>query len=201
MYSKRSRSRYNPLPTWIPAQRHSLQRLLRFSRHAGRFQDRTHPRSPHLSIAALIKAGLPVFKANPADLSVPEGAVGPRPAASAEIPPPAGVVRMNPYVMLEQKPLTEESARSDIGIADYAMDTYIGGIDELDRGFLNAYTLPELWAKIPILGALPFAGAPGTVTNQERAMRLYRLEQKAEILKEQQDFDAIGKLEAEALAL
>ena len=120
-------------------------------------------------IAALIKAGLPVFKANPADLSVPEGAVGPRPAASAQIPPPAGVVRTNPYVMLEQKPLTEESARSDIGIADYAMEHNIGGIDELDRGFLNAYTLPELWAKSPILGALPFAGAPGTVTNQERA--------------------------------
>jgi hypothetical protein len=47
---------------------------------------------------------------------------------------------------------------------------------------------------------LPFAGPAGTVTNQERAMRRYRLDQKAEILKEQQDFDALGKLEAKAAA-
>ena len=151
-------------------------------------------------VAALIKAGLPVFEARPGDLKVPDGAVAPRPAASADIPPPAGVVRMNPYVMIEKRPLTEEAVMTNRARADFAMDTYLGGIDEFDRGLLNAYTLPELWAKIPMLGMLPFAGPAGTVTNQERAMRRYRLDQKAEILKEQQDFDALGKLEAKAAA-
>ena len=149
-----------------------------------------------------IKAGLPIFDAKPADLNVPDKAVSPAPAvvspapAVSEAATSPGVVRMDPYVMLEKRPLTDEAVMTDKSWAEFAMDKYLGGLDQFDRGFLNAYTLPELWAKIPVIGRLPFAGPAGTVTNEERAMRLLRLDQKADILREQKDFEVLGRSEA-----
>lgn len=155
--------------------------------------DTAPPASTELK--SLIKAGLPVFGTKPADLAVSDKAVSPAPAVSEAAASP-GVVRMDPYVMLDKRPLTDEAVMTDKSWADFAMDKYLGGIDQFDRGLLNAYTLPELWAKIPIVGRLPFAGTPGTLTNEERAMRLLRLDQKADILKEQKDFEVLGRSEA-----
>ena len=145
-------------------------------------------------VKSLIKAGLPVFDAKPADLNVPDKAVSPTPVAQEAAASP-GVVRMDPYVMLDKRPLTEEAVMTDRSWAEFAMDKYLGGLDQFDRGFLNAYTLPELWAKIPVIGRLPFAGPAGTLTNEERAMRLLRLDQKADILREQRDFEVLGRSE------
>jgi hypothetical protein len=137
-----------------------------------------------------------VFGGKSADLKVPDGAVAPAPAAAESAA--QGVVRMDPYVMQEKRPLTDAAVMTDRSWAEFAMDRYLGGIDGFDRGLLNAYTLPELWAKIPVLGRLPFAGPAGTLTNEERAMRLLRRDQKADLLKEQRDFEALGRSEAGA---
>jgi hypothetical protein len=146
-------------------------------------------------VKSLIKAGLPIFDAKPADLNVPDKAVSPAPATPEAATTP-GVVRMDPYVMLDKRPLTEDAVMTDRSWAEFAMDKYLGGLDQFDRGFLNAYTLPELWAKIPVIGRLPFSGPAGTLTNEERAMRLLRLDQKADILKEQKDFEVLGRSES-----
>ncbi len=147
-------------------------------------------------ISAMIKAGLPVFESKPEDLKVDKSALAEKPKALAEFAPPSGVVRMSPYVMREKKPLTDDVILNSKGVTFEAMDKYLGSTDGWDRGFLNAYTLPELWSKVPLLGMIPFAGPPGTVTNEERALRLYRADRRAELLKEQADFVAFGKTEA-----
>jgi hypothetical protein len=149
-------------------------------------------------ISAMIKAGLPVFEARPGEMKIGTRAIPDKPRGAGDPAPPFEVVRMSPYVTREKKPLTDEIVLNEKGVAFEAMDRYLGGLDTLDRGFLNAYTLPELWSKIPILGALPFAGPNGTVTNEERAMRLFRAEKRAEILKEFSDFVTLGKLEGTA---
>lgn len=146
-------------------------------------------------ISAMIKAGLPVFEAKPGEMRVATMAIPDKLRGAADFAPPPEVVRMSPYVMREKKPLTDEFVLTQKGVSFEAMDKYLGGLDTLDRGFLNAYTLPQLWSKIPILGMLDFTGPNGTVTNEERAMRLFRAEKRAEILKEFSDFVTLGKLE------
>jgi hypothetical protein len=50
------------------------------------------------------------------------------------------------------------------------VDKYMGPSDGIDRGILNRFTLAQLWAKIPIIGRLPFVGTPVHVTQAERAL-------------------------------
>ena len=146
------------------------------------------------SAASMIKAGLPAFEVKPDAIAISATEPLRRLSDPAELAPSTGVVRMSPYVTLEKKVLTSEAVMSDKGLEFFAMDKFIGDIDGLDRGFLNVVTLRGLWSRIPVLNLVDFAGE----TNEERAMRLYRLNRKSEILKEKQDFDALSKSEAQA---
>lgn len=150
---------------------------------------------PPDNMASLIKAGLPGYE---------DKAVEAKPQAAATAPSLShmdtalvpDVVRMSPYIMREKRPLTDEIVLNKKGLTDMAMDKYLGSTDSLSRGFLNAYTLPELWKKIPVLGILDFVGPNGTETNEDRSMRLFRADQKAEILNEFKDFVLLGKTES-----
>ncbi len=140
----------------------------------------------------MIKAGLPVFEARPDAVKVVAGPVLRRPSETAATAVPSGVVRMMPYVTLEKRPLTSEAVMSDRGLAEFAMDKFIGPVDGIDRGFLNVVTLRGLWSKIPVLNIVDFAGE----TNEERGLRLYRLNRQSDLLKERQDFEALSRSEA-----
>ncbi len=140
----------------------------------------------------MIRAGLPVFEPGPDAVKVGPGAVQERARVSPYAAPAPGVVRMSPYVTREKKALTDESVLSETGLSLEVMDRYLGSADSFDRGYLNVVTLPELWKKIPILGSITdFAG----VTNEERAMRQYRVDRRADILREFADFVSLSSLE------
>jgi len=141
----------------------------------------------------MIRAGLPVFEAKADALQISGGAVAKHAATGADIQSPTGVVRMQAYVTREKKVLSDQAVLSDRGLEVFAMDNYIGAIDGLDRGVLNVVTLRGIWAKIPVLNIVDFAGE----TNEERALRLFRLDRRSEILKEQQDFDSLSRLESD----
>jgi len=143
------------------------------------------------SVASMIRAGLPLFEAKADLLQVPVGAVGKNASTGADFQAPAGVVRMQAYVTREKRVLSDEAVLSDRGLEEFAMDNTLGPIDGLDRGILNVVTLRGLWAKIPVLNRGGFAGE----TNPERALRLYRIDRRSEILREKQDFDILSRFE------
>jgi len=76
------------------------------------------------------------------------------------------------FVVHASRLLTEDEVLTDKGMAELAMNRYLGPADGIDRGLLNVFTLPGLWKKIPVLGRIP-CPLPG-MTNETRAMRLYK---------------------------
>ena len=56
------------------------------------------------------------------------------------------------------------------------MEEFLGSENGFDRGFMNLFTVPQLWKKIPLLGKIPLAGFQ---TNEERGMALYRADRNA----------------------
>lgn len=102
----------------------------------------------------------------------PPSATG-RPVADAAPAAPGdpSVVRLPQVIVNENKLPNATEVMSRRALEEYAMNRYLGSKDGLDRGFLNRFTIPELWKKIPILGRL--LPAPIGVTNEDRAMQLY----------------------------
>jgi hypothetical protein len=124
----------------------------------------SHASSARLS--AEIAAGLPKY--------VPKGNE-PAPAARPA-PPQERQAAADPSVsVLPAVTVTEARLPTPEGIltkearAQKFVAAYMGDSDGLDRGFLNRFTLQQLWKMIPILGRLPFVGTPGHMTNEQRA--------------------------------
>jgi len=70
------------------------------------------------------------------------------------------------------------------------MDTYIGPENGLDRGFLNLFTVADLWHHLPILGHYELAGFE---TNEERGLRLYKEAKRREEMEELSGLTALGQ--------
>ena len=101
----------------------------------------------------------------------------------------ASIVRLPQYVVREPTvpPPTEVMTQREL--TRMAMDHYLGSVDGLDRGFLNRFTLGELWRKIPVLGVIPFP-IP-TISNEDRAMMKYYEDERLRKMHELLDLSAI----------
>ena len=97
-----------------------------------------------------------------------------------EITKPANtIVRLPEYVIRERKPRPLPKLEEILGpreLEKLAMNEFLGPADGFDRGFLNLFTVADLWRRIPFLGRIPLAGFE---TNEQRAMRMYRADREA----------------------
>jgi hypothetical protein len=128
--------------------------------------DDVHATSSYMMTA--ITDGLPKF--DPAKSEVAEAATAAAAPAPKAPSAPAGVTLMPAYTIREAKPPQERQIITYKGWTEPLVDKYMGPSDGIDRGVLNRFTLAQLWAKIPILGKLPFIGTPVSMTISERAL-------------------------------
>jgi hypothetical protein len=123
-------------------------------------------------LAMMVAAGLPKFDPKQACGSN-SGQTEARPSkAIADLAQPYDVTRLPTFTVRASRLLPEDEVFTNKGLAELAMNRYLGPADGIDRGLLNAVTLPGLWKKIPILGRIP-SMLPG-MTNEARAMQLYK---------------------------
>jgi hypothetical protein len=137
-------------------------------------------------IAAEIRAALPSYGETPK-------APAPAPAPSeAEQEMAAKIPRLRAGTR-QQRPPNGEEVLTAKGKEELAMDQYLGRPDGFDRGFLNRYTLPQLWQKIPVLKYL--ACPIPAVTNEDRAMALKADDQYFGALREETEFGGLSEAE------
>jgi hypothetical protein len=125
---------------------------------------------PHATssyIRSIITAGLPKFTPTqlPSNLAATNASTAPRPVGV-----PSDVVAMPAFTITEAKLPTKRQTMTYAGWTQPLVDKYMGPSDGIDRGILNRYTLAQLWAKIPIIGGLPFVGTAVRMTQAERAL-------------------------------
>jgi hypothetical protein len=133
---------------------------------AGATEDDPHPTSAYIMSA--ISSGLPKF--DPAKSEVLAAAAQTAASAPKQAGTPAGVTIMPAYTITEAKLPTTRQAMTYKGWTQPLVDKYLGPSDGIDRGVLNRYTLAQLWAKIPILGKLPFIGTAVSMSQSDRAL-------------------------------
>jgi hypothetical protein len=89
------------------------------------------------------------------------------------------------YVVKELRLPTSTEVMSRRAVEEAAMNRYLGPKDGLDRGVLNAFTIKQLWEKIPVIGKILPPPIP-SISNEQRAMQRYyedlRLEKKNDLL-------------------
>lgn len=135
-------------------------------------------------VAEILNAAAPKYDPpSPAAEKSPESASA-APAARSRLSEPTvpanTIVRLPDYVVRERKPKPlpkYEEVISPRDLEKLAMQEFLGDERGFDRGFLNLFTVPQLWSKIPILGQIPFG--LGFETNEQRAMRMYRADREA----------------------
>ena len=116
---------------------------------------------------AAISAGLPKYEPKKAPV---RSTASPIVAASKREGSSAEVTSMPEFTVRESKLPTTEKVLTYKGRTKILMDEFMGDSDGMDRGVLNRYTLAQLWAKIPILGRLPFIGTAFNMSVGERAL-------------------------------
>jgi hypothetical protein len=143
--------------------------------------------SPHT--AAVLAAGLPKFEAaKPAEKKTGT-AQNPR---SEDDKPANGIVRLPNYIVRESKLPTPLEVMTRKELENYAMNRYLGPADGFDRGFLNLFTIAQLWQKIPLIGR--FVAAPfGSMTNEQRAMLMYEEDERRRKMNELMDLASVVK--------
>ena len=136
-------------------------------------------------VAEILTAAAPKYAPTAPSKEESEGRTGNQvPAARARLASDASVpantiIRLPDYVVTERKPKPlpkYEEVISRRELEKLAMQEFLGPEDGFDRGFLNLFTVAGLWKKIPILGVIPLAGF---VTNEDRAMAMYRADREA----------------------
>jgi hypothetical protein len=140
---------------------------------------RERPISPR--IAEMLAATAPKFEPVPGYARAKRSETG-LPETAPRLPesqhaPANGIVRLPDYIVRERKPRELPSVEDVMlprQLEKLAMQEFLGDEQGLDRA-LNTLTVAHLWKKIPVLGRFPF----NFVTNEERAMALYRADREA----------------------
>jgi len=141
--------------------------------------------SPRLS--AVITAPLPKYE-SAADGRTSRGAG----RLAPEDRPKNNIVRLPDYIVREPRLPDDAEVLADQGRGIIAMRQYLGDSDGLFRGYLNAFTLGELWQKIPALGRIPFVPF-GSVANQELALEVYDRVERKRRLQELMGLEALAR--------
>jgi hypothetical protein len=115
------------------------------------------------------------------EVAMPNPGSAPRPKVEPGANPARAntIIRLPEYLVQERKPRPlpkPEEIMSPRELEKLAMQEFLGPEDGFDRGFLNLFTVADLWKKIPLLGKFPLAVFE---TNEERAMRMYRADREA----------------------
>jgi hypothetical protein len=138
-------------------------------------------------ISSMISAGLPKY----GELKTPEA-----PAAPAETVPrvaetsSATIVRLPAVIVRDRKLPDKSEVMTKQEMTRQGMETYIGPETGLDRGFLNLFTLADLWHHLPLVGRYELVGFE---TNEERGLRLYQEARRREELEELNHLSTMGQ--------
>jgi len=142
------------------------------------------PRTVSPTVAVMLDAAMPKY-APPA--AGPNKQL-PTPTKE-EAKPRNDIVHLSQYIVRDERPPTNEDLMTKSGREQWAMNTYLGSPHDFDRGVLNHTTLDQLWAKIPVIGKVPFFGS---TSNESRAMAHYYDEGLPGEIKELSQLDALG---------
>jgi hypothetical protein len=118
-------------------------------------------------IRSVISAGLPKFQAKQPQASAPSKNAG---TAQGPTATASDVIAMPAFTITEAKLPSSRQTMTYAGWTQPLVDKYMGPSDGIDRGILNRFTLAQLWAKIPIIGRLPFVGTAVQMSVAERAL-------------------------------
>ena len=146
-------------------------------------------------VAEMLSAASPKFEpaAPPATTTDVTDVSRPRLPAPEITKPANTIIRLPEYIVREVKPRRlpkEEEVMVPRDLEKLAMKEFIGPEDGFDRGFLNLFTVPQFWKKIPLLGKIPLKVWE---TNEERAMRMYRADREAKAWAEAWGMLALGE--------
>gem|GEM_PF-7022278 len=127
------------------------------------------PKSTSGYISSVIAAGLPKYDSLP---KTTDSATAGTSIDGTAIHTTPGIALLPAYIVRDAMIPNEDQIPTSKAKAKIAMDKYLGPPDGLDRGFLNRYTLRQLWMRIPILRGLPieFVGTPVRMSNEDRAL-------------------------------
>jgi hypothetical protein len=139
------------------------------------------------AIASMITAGLPKYDATQSSTASVPAAVNE--ARSAQ-PSSATIVRLPAMIVRDRKLPDKSEILTKQEMTKQRMDTYIGPENGLDRGFLNLFTVADLWHHLPILGHYELAGFE---TNEERGLRLYKEAKRREEIDELNGLSSLGQ--------
>jgi hypothetical protein len=138
-------------------------------------------------ISSMISAGLPKY----GELKSPDAPVVPAGAAPTAPESSSATIVHLPAVIVHDRKLPDKSeVLTKHEMARQGMDTYIGPENGIDRGFLNLFTVAELWHHLPILGRYKFEGFE---TNEERGLRLYQEARLREEMEELSGLTSLGR--------
>ncbi len=137
--------------------------------------------------AALLQAALPKYEPAPVAPNVSTPPVILKRAGVDE--PESDVVRLPRYVVRDTK--IPPAARVDPGpYQRHLMEQYLGPENGLDRGFLNAFTIADLWNKIPVLR---WAGFASSISNADRAALFYAQDERLRKKRDLSDLISVSK--------
>jgi len=138
-------------------------------------------------ISSMIAAGLPKY--DPTKVSdaatLPPSAAPVAPETSS-----ATIVRLPAMIVRDRKLPDKSEVLTKQEMTRQGMDTSIGPENGIDRGFLNLFTVADLWHHLPILGHYELAGFE---TNEERGLRLYKEAKRREEMEELSGLTSLGK--------
>jgi hypothetical protein len=124
------------------------------------------PISPHMAavLASKLPAYAPTKRAEAKTPAVPA-------LLNNDAPVDPNIVQLPKMIINDEKIIPTEAVLTEAAREQLAMDRYLGGVDGLDRGFLNRFQIRQLWDKIPLLRRIQ---TPFFLTNGQRAMIKYR---------------------------
>lgn len=151
-----------------------------------------HNYSQH--IGAILAASAPKYTPAPKTDAATDPALTP---TLARDKPSNGIVRLPDYVVRDGKLPTPEEVRTRKETARIAMNRYLGPSDGFDRGFLNAFTIADLWRKIPLIGQILPCPIP-SISNEDRAMIMYEEDERLRKMKDLMSLAALAKQSGDA---
>ncbi len=135
----------------------------------------------------MISAGLPKFDtAKTSDAATGESLMPPKAPETSS----ATIIRLPAMIVHDRRLPDKSELLTRQEMTRQGMDTYIGPENGIDRGFLNLFTVADLWHHLPILGRYKLEGFE---TNEERGLRLYKEAKLREEMEELSGLTSLGR--------
>lgn len=148
----------------------------------------TTPRERALSprLASVLTSTLPKYQPPAAGTASGHSSRLPREA------PKNNIIRLPDYIVRDSRLPDQDEILTEQGRSAIAVKRYFGPSDGLVRGYLNAFTLAELWQKIPVLGRIPFVPFE-SMSNEQRTLEVYDRVERKRRLQELLGIEAVAR--------